>query len=145
MKITPVAESVIKNFGDMFYVPHILISIRNPGQSYYTIMDNKNRRATMILKFHDVDTAHEGMFDLFTEVQATKILEFVDKWKDSIKEIVVNCTAGFSRSPGVAAALSRIINGEDSDYFRKFRPNMLVYRTILDTYEKNLIKEKTND
>lgn len=136
MKITPVPEAVIRNFGDMFYSPHILISVRNPKQDHYEPTPNKLRKATLILKFHDVDVVHSGMYDLFTEVHAKKILDFVDKWKVDIKEIVINCTAGFSRSPGIAAALAKIINGDDMEYFRKYRPNMLVYRTILKVNEE---------
>lgn len=141
MKITPVAESVIKNFGDMLYSPHILISIRTPGQEYYKPMDNKNRLDMLTLIFHDVDVAHDGMRSLFNEAQAKRILDFVNKWKDRIDEIVVNCNAGFSRSPGVAAALSIILNGDDEEYFRKYSPNRLVYRTILETYQKKQEKE----
>ncbi|MFA5025412.1 MAG: hypothetical protein WC503_02825 [Candidatus Shapirobacteria bacterium] len=99
-------------------------------------MDNKNRLAFLTLIFHDVDVAHDGMHHLFNKSHAKRILSFVDQWKDRIDEIVINCNAGFSRSPGVAAALSKIINGDDEEYFRKYNPNRLVYRTILETYQK---------
>jgi len=136
MKITPVPMSVIRDFGDMFYSPHILIIIKTPGQEDYKPMDNKNRLAVMTLIFHDADVADGGIHNAFNESHAERILGFVEKWKDKIGEIVINCTAGFSRSPGVAAALSKIINGDDEEYFRKYSPNMLVYITILKTYQK---------
>lgn len=46
---------------------------------------------------------------------------------------IVHCEAGQSRSAGVAAALSKWINGEDWDYFLnpKYTPNSYCYQTIL--------------
>ncbi len=43
------------------------------------------------------------------------------------------CDAGMSRSPAVAAALGRVLNGDDSSFFAgRYRPNMRVYRMMLD-------------
>ena len=48
--------------------------------------------------------------------------------------ICVNCEAGISRSAGIAGALSKIYNKEDSYYFKHFCPNMFVYTSILKEY-----------
>ena len=43
----------------------------------------------------------------------------------------MHCEAGISRSAGAVAALSKVINGDDSYFFKMFLPNRLVYRLIL--------------
>jgi len=79
----------------------------------------------------------EGLnLQLFGRKDAIHILEFVEKYIDDIKLIIVNCEAGVSRSAGVAGALSKILNGWDDAYFKHSLPNMLVYRTILVEYFK---------
>jgi hypothetical protein len=54
---------------------------------------------------------------------------------DDLDAIVVNCEAGMSRSAGVAVALSRILNGDDSQMVRE-KPlfNRMVYRTVMEAY-----------
>lgn len=82
----------------------------------------------------------EGMdLRLFGKEDAENILNFVEKYKNKIELIAVNCEAGISRSAGISAALSVILNGRGSDmyYFANYCPNMLVYRKILDTYYEN--------
>lgn len=36
--------------------------------------------------------------------------------------------------PGIAAALAEIFNGDDSEYFKKYLPNMMVYKIMLDVW-----------
>lgn len=50
----------------------------------------------------------------------------------AIERIILHCDAGVSRSPGVAAALSKSLLGDDAEFFRRYRPNMRVYRTLLN-------------
>jgi hypothetical protein len=41
-----------------------------------------------------------------------------------------------SRSPAVAAALSKVLTGDDAAFFGgRYRPNMRVYRTLLEAHE----------
>jgi predicted protein tyrosine phosphatase len=45
----------------------------------------------------------------------------------------VHCDAGVSRSPAVAAALARVLKGDDAEYFAgRYRPNTRVYRMLLE-------------
>ncbi len=74
---------------------------------------------------------------LFNKEDAFKILDFVKNFKDKIELIAVNCELGRSRSTGIAGALSKILNDNDSYFFKHYIPNMLVYRTILNTYYEN--------
>ncbi|HVH42669.1 MAG TPA: hypothetical protein VM925_10005 [Labilithrix sp.] len=52
----------------------------------------------------------------------------------SVERIVIHCDAGISRSAAVAAALSRALRGDDTEFFTgKYKPNMRVYRLLLDS------------
>ena len=70
--------------------------------------------------------------------QADEILQFVKNYSPWVSNIVVHCEAGISRSAGVAAAISKILNGNDDyffDYFHnRFVPNMTCYKRILEEY-----------
>lgn len=52
------------------------------------------------------------------------------------QRIVIYCTAGKSRSAAVAAALHFVLNGNDKPIFGNpmYRPNMLVYRHVLNAW-----------
>ncbi len=85
--------------------------------------------------FPDADAPSEvfAEADLFSAEQAAEIWSFVRAHRDDVERIVVHCDAGMSRSPAVAAALSRALTGDDSDFFGgRYRPNMRVYRLLLD-------------
>ena len=70
--------------------------------------------------------------DLFNKSLARVVWKFVDKYKDEVDLIVVNCELGISRSSGMAAAISKILNGDDMDFFKYFIPNMDVYRKMME-------------
>ena len=115
--------------------PHIMISIAGAN-----LPDNPLRQATLALDFDD---AEQSLYDsyvqyveengplpdnvlmpiMMSEDHAKQIVEFLDKYyQDQL--IVLHCQAGVSRSVGVAAALSRWMNGEDhffSDGLFQFR------------------------
>ena len=71
---------------------------------------------------------------LFCATDAKRILMFVKKYMNQVDFICVNCEAGISRSAGIAGALSKIYNKEDSYYFKHFCLNMFVYTSILKEY-----------
>ena len=90
----------------------------------------------MRLAFPDADSAVDGYSedDLFGTRHADQVWDFVLGHRDEIGRVVLHCDAGLSRSPGVAAALSRVLVGDDSGFFKRYRPNMRVYRTLLERY-----------
>ena len=123
--------------------PYIVISISDPEQPDAAIIQTTLMRAVLRLKFHDnVQTVDipglEGMSlgpeteVIMTQEDARSILAFVREHLNQIELIVCQCEAGISRSAGIAAALSRILQGEDQFFFDKYWPNRWVYRTILD-------------
>lgn len=103
------------------------ISITSPNQSNADLTpvpeDNILR-----LQFDDVDSGKTAI----TSLDAQKILEFVQQ--DDIRVLVVHCGAGVSRSAGVAAAISEIFWGSSEQFFERYVPNRLCYRTVLSAY-----------
>ena len=123
-----------------------LISIKDPSEwPIDHTMAHKYGEACAILNltFHDVDrvkTAHDYKLTSFTPEMAKMILKWTDSViKAEIPLIIVQCNAGISRSSGVAAALSLIVNGDDSWVFddKRYLPNRLVYRTILQEHYRS--------
>jgi predicted protein tyrosine phosphatase len=86
------------------------------------------------LHFPDADVASEQFPEglLFAPEHAREIWDFVLRHRD-VERVVIHCDAGISRSPAVAAALARVLNGDDVEFFAgRYRPNMRVYTLRLD-------------
>lgn len=103
----------------------------------------------MRLKFDDITNKDEDcliregkQYKLFSREIAEEILSFFYSIKDKVKIILINCDAGISRSSAVAASLLKIYKNDDSEIYDSFlyRPNTLVYRTMIDTYNDSLLK-----
>jgi len=129
-----------------FFESFIVISISSPDRKGIRLY-NPFMREALYLQFYDLDTkpldkffytvnGTKEKFVLFNKKDAKNILQFVKKYEKEVDLIIVNCGAGISRSAGVAAALSFIYNGDNSFYFRQYSPNKLVYRIILNEYNK---------
>ncbi len=52
---------------------------------------------------------------------------------DVMDVFLIHCEAGLSRSPAVAAALSRIYYSDDGPWFEFDFPNHLVYQLLIET------------
>lgn len=87
--------------------------------------------AVLPLKFDDEDCGE----NCIVVEEAVIIMMFVERHKDKL--IIVHCDAGVSRSAGIAAALMKHYNGDDSEIFDnpRYVPNMLCYRTMLNVLE----------
>jgi predicted protein tyrosine phosphatase len=117
--------------------PHILISITDPhfgeprvdcGEAI--LSTSEQRKDVLRLSFFDISETIGNTTPISTS-QAEEIFQFVSKWKDEVGLIVVHCEAGISRSAGVAAALSKWLNGDDMFFFETYCPNNLVYTRVL--------------
>jgi len=129
-------------------VPHLIISISTPGDEEAEVRLNEFTVDVLRLSFNDLDQEPGPAFRkvygepvLFDEKLAVQIRDFVQaNVGRSIKQIVVHCDAGQSRSPAVAAALAKKLNGSDDEFWepsvmyaqRRYSPNRLVYRVLLD-------------
>jgi len=118
-------------------VPHVIVSITTPYDDHALINTNENTLGILRLSFHDLDRVlpeTEHLEDeMFNEFHAREILDFVES-HPSAEHFIVHCDAGLSRSPGVAAAMSKIILGDDEYFFKRYHPNMRVYGLILSEH-----------
>lgn len=117
-------------------VPHVVISITSDVGDVAPMRANEMRRAILRLSFPDVEAA-SAQFDedvLFSRRDAVRIWDFVRAHRSEVARVVIHCDAGVSRSAAVGAAIARVLNGDDAEFFGgRYRPNMRVYRTLLET------------
>lgn len=109
-----------------------VISISTPDEQYHTgVYTSPYNGISSVLRlwFDDVESGK----DCIRKEDAEKIKRFVEAHKED--SIIVHCDAGVSRSAGIAAALMKYYNGDDTPIFNnpKYCPNMLCYRTMLNT------------
>lgn len=131
-------------------VPHIIVSITTVSSDQAKLKTNELTAGVLRLSFVDFDAVVHVDSDtitgieedmLFSDYQAKQIAEFVLKHKD-VDRFIVHCDAGRSRSPGVAAAVSKIITGDDKSFFDLYNPNMRVYRKTLNACNDIFNKEE---
>ncbi len=104
----------------------------------FPVLSEDQREGLLQLAF--ADTADPERPDSFTSSLAAELLDFVDKMWDRVEVLLVHCEAGLSRSPGVAAALSRIYYGDDGPWFEYDFPNSLIYQLLIDGYQQRSTK-----
>ena len=107
-----------------------------------TYADIKNCGPTLYLRFEDFDTELPGWpVQLIQKEDAKKIATFVMANKHNGKYFIVQCDAGVSCSAGVAAALMKYFNGDDSPIFDnpQYCPNMRCYRMVLEALMEECI------
>lgn len=108
------------------------ISISTDGD--FPVLSEENRRGLLQLVF--ADTAEPDRPDAFTLSLATEILDFVEQMWGAADVFLIHCEAGLSRSPAVAAALSRIYYGDDGPWFELDFPNRLVHQLLLEANQR---------
>lgn len=139
------AEKIVPNLT----IPHIVISITDPTNPKPAEFElNECLKAVLYLKCYDMDfsdgneTHTRAAFTrryahgIFTDAQAKQVVNFTLEHKDSIRTIICHCDAGVSRSAGMGAAISLILNGSDKEIFndKRYVPNMHIYRKIVNEY-----------
>lgn len=117
---------------------HVILSISDSDRGPVQLVPHALCHRILRMTFDDVDG---GSYNVdrpvvwFSDSQARSILDFwEDARKAGVEEFYVHCNAGHSRSPAVAAALTRIEGEDDDHWFRSRTPNRLVYRTILNIW-----------
>ena len=67
-----------------------------------------------------------------SENDARRIVDTFLHYSNTVSQIIVHCDAGYSRSPAVAAALTKALGESDDQYFgHGYCPNMHVYNNVL--------------
>ncbi|NQU26103.1 MAG: hypothetical protein HQ567_32860 [Candidatus Nealsonbacteria bacterium] len=110
--------------------PWAAISISSRDDDF-PVLSKYNRRGLLRLTF--ADTAEPDRADSFTPTLALELLEFAARVWEEVEILLIHCEAGLSRSPAVAAALSRIYYNDDGPWFELDFPNQLVYRLLIET------------
>jgi predicted protein tyrosine phosphatase len=117
-------------------VPHVLISIRDPGTRKPRLLKHGLRRDTMFLAFHDAEPSEDftlpPKIKLMTPKHAAEIWAFVLKHLSVIEAVVVHCEQGMSRSPAVAAAILMGMGLDASELTETFQPNAYILRLMFD-------------
>lgn len=122
--------------------PWAVISICNPGMDPVSFTC-PNLKGVLYLEFDDADRVQEGL-TLFTMDHAKKVWDFVESLGE-IDTLLVHCLMGLSRSPGIAAAIDKVLKGDDMHWFNERGPtgkvpNRRVYRCMLEVaHQRGLI------
>lgn len=143
IKIVVLPKRKIHNIENTLTEKHSIISVYTPFSEPANILKNKNTEKILFTSFDDYDTIIDNYEEfwgrkqiLFSAVNAKEIIDFWNEINSDL--LIVHCEAGVSRSPAIAAALSKINEEDDNFYFKNYRPNSLVYRTILNYHFSNL-------
>jgi len=115
-------------------VPWACISIATEPDFWPPISDD-NRLGLLRLAFADIRYPEHGeLGSHFNNEHAHAVLDFIEEHWHSIDVLMIHCEAGTSRSPAVAAVISRIYVGDDGGFTlpHLYQPNPHVYRTLLE-------------
>lgn len=117
--------------------PYVVISIADPGEPLPRIRKPTGFRDVLFLQFHDAEPddglAPSQKMVLMTESHAKAIWAFVRSYCKTVGTIVVHCEQGMSRSPAVAAAICKVLGGNEKLFFREYVPNRHVYDLLIAT------------
>jgi predicted protein tyrosine phosphatase len=122
--------------------PYAVISITDPVFSHPNLPTSPYRQGVLQLYFSDVEERVARLKRLtpqvvaFTAEMAAQIVTFVqENMEQGVTLFLVHCEAGMSRSAGVAAAISRFYNGEDTFFQMHYRPNVWVQRLLAEEFK----------
>jgi predicted protein tyrosine phosphatase len=119
---------------------YVVISIHDPDKPKAKVRRTAGLKATLVLPFNDTEPLPGRVLPSTMRVmsadQAAEIVEFVNRHKAEVGTIVVHCEQGMSRSPAVAAAVCKLLGGDDRRFFREYQPNEFVYRLVLEAHSK---------
>jgi len=112
--------------------PWAAISITSGHE--HPVLSETNRVGLLRLVFDDITQPETPRS--FTPALAAEILDFVANVWDKVEVLLIHCDVGLSRSPAVAAALSRIYYGDDGPWLEFDFPNRLVYEVLVATHPR---------
>jgi len=96
----------------------------------HPVLSETNRIGLLRLAFRDTD--FERQERAFNKEQARQVIEFVEGIIHKAEMLLIHCEMGMSRSPGMAAALSKLYAGTDQYWFDRYTPNRMVYSKLVE-------------
>jgi len=95
------------------------------------------------LKFNDTENT-DALYKGINKEQATKIVDFVNRYKGEIDLMVIHCYQGKSRSAGVAAAILEMLQNDGDSILsdKRYDVNKLVYITVLNAFKQKETESK---
>lgn len=119
-------------------VPHIIISVCSSAAEPAVIAEGPHCLGVLRLAFDDLRRPMPDypQFREFSLEDARQVWAFVEQHVGQAEELRVHCDKGRSRSPGIAAAISKVLTGHHGDLFRRCSPNMLVYNRMLKAHSE---------
>ena len=125
--------------------PYAIIGLRGINKTFPEYQDSPYLVDVLTLSVDDITEPEENKV-LFSYIHALQILNFVEKYKNTIDLLIIHCNAGISRSPAVAASLSKIYNiNYYPAYFFLYEPNIHVFSTLMSvyaTYKRDILEGK---
>lgn len=106
--------AIISIFGTDEKIPEILNTLKEDKNSFV--------EDVLFLQFDDIEWASADQ-KLMTLKDAMKISLFVDSLPKEVEQIVVHCSAGYSRSPAVANGILKFYGEEPKFIPPQYRPN----------------------
>jgi len=94
------------------------------------------------MSFYDLSEPLKNYEKVFEQEDAKRVRSFVEKHVDLVKAFVVQCEAGVSRSVGLAAALAKVLFGDDRVFFKEGIPNQRVYSKVMEEFKGNPARVK---
>ena len=86
----------------------------------------------------DVALDKDAPLRLFAAEDAQAVWAFLSIQRTRARCLVVQCEAGWSRSPAIAAAISLALGDDASRFFRDYTPNVFVLRHMLSAMPGHL-------
>lgn len=117
-------------------VPFALISLLSQEEKGLYGLPDVDPRTCRDHLWVDVADVPEGYEGAMTPGQAREIAEFARGLAGNVRVLFIHCAAGHSRSPAVAAALSKAWTGDDGLFRAGRQPNEHVYELVLDALER---------
>ncbi len=117
---------------------YAVISIQDTHTDGFGVTFSESRYCKGVLTLYFDDIVREVKDAvLFSEEMATDIIHFILAHRD-VDTLLIHCFAGQARSRAVGAFAVKMLGGDNSAYFKKGSPNMVVYNRLAEVWNRML-------
>ena len=117
--------------------PFAIISIMTAATQAVRLPKSDKCLGVLRLNFPDFVKPISGWehAELFSPRMANQAWDFVETLP-APEILLIHCEAGVSRSAAIGAAIAKVLGQDFEMYFEKFYPNPLVYRIMLEEWNR---------